>query len=241
MNLQKHLKSIQQLKINTDSRGFKMSDFISDNVNNFLQEIQPMCDGILGEIQAEAIQNNVPIIPPEVAKFIEVILQIKKPKYILEIGTAVAFSSALMSQYLDEGGNITTIERFDVMRQQAYTNIKKLNLENKINLIEGDAAQILPTLKTKYDVVFVDAAKAQYNAFLPECIRLLNVGGILIADDVLQNGIVAESRYDIPRRHRTIHKRMRNFLWNISNNKILKSAIIPIGNGVAVCCKIAEN
>lgn len=208
-----------------------------EKVIDFLREIQPMCSGQLGEIQKKAIDENVPIIPPEVANLLAVILQIKKPSSILEIGTAIAFSSSFMSQYIKEDGTITTIERFDVMKKQAIENIKKLGLENKINLIEGDAAKILPTLKGPYDIIFMDAAKAQYNTFLPECIRLLPVGGILIADDVLQNGFIAQSRFEVPRRQRTIHKRMRNFLWNISHSSALQSSIIPIGDGVAICYK----
>lgn len=208
-----------------------------ERVIDFLREIQPMCSGQLGEVQKKAIDENVPIIPPEVANLLAVILQIKKPSSILEIGTAIAFSASFMSQYIKEDGTITTIERFDVMKKQAIENIKKLGLENKINMIEGDAAKILPTLKGPYDIIFMDAAKAQYNTFLPECIRLLPVGGILIADDVLQNGFIAQSRFEVPRRQRTIHKRMRNFLWNISHSSALQSSIIPIGDGVAICYK----
>lgn len=206
-------------------------------INSFLREIQPLCSGELGQIQKKAMEENIPIISPEVVNLLGVILQIKKPSSILEIGTAIAFSASFMSQYLKPNGTITTIERFDVMKEQANQNIKKLGLENKINMIEGDAATILPTLKGHYDIIFMDAAKAQYNIFLPECIRLLDVGGILIADDVLQNGFIAQSRFEIPRRQRTIHKRMRNFLWNISHSDILQSCIIPIGDGVAICYK----
>lgn len=217
-----------------------MSGVTQDDVNTFLREVQPLCNGLLGDIQKEAIKNNVPIIPPEVVHLLGVILQIKKPINILEIGTAIAFSSIFMSKYIDPNGSITTIERFDVMKEQAIKNIEKFGLEKIINIINGDAAEILPTLKGPYDVIFLDAAKAQYNIFLPECIRLLPIGGILIADDVLQNGYIAQSRFNVPRRQRTIHKRMRNFLWNISHNEQLQSSIIPIGDGVAICYKIAE-
>lgn len=206
-------------------------------ITDFLRQIQPLCSGQLGQIQKEAMEESIPIISPEVVNLLGVILQIKKPSSILEIGTAIAFSASFMSQYLIQNGRITTIERFNVMKEQAIKNIKKLGLENKINMLEGDAAKILPTLKGPYDVIFMDAAKAQYNVFLPECIRLLPVGGILIADDVLQNGFIAQSRFDVPRRQRTIHKRMRNFLWNISHSDILQSCIIPIGDGVAICYK----
>lgn len=216
-------------------------DGITENeVNLFLRQIQPMCDGALGEIQKQAMEEKVPIIPPEVVKMLGVVLRLKKPKNILEVGTAVAFSSSFMSQYIPEDGTITTIERFDVMKKQAEINIKKMGLQNTITMLEGDAAEVLPTLTGPYDVIFLDAAKGQYNVFLPECIRLLPVGGILIADNVLQGGFIAQSRFDVPRRQRTIHKRMRNFLWNISHSEVFESTIIPIGDGVAICYKVAD-
>lgn len=217
-----------------------MSGVTQDKVEAFLNEIQPLCDGKLGQIQQEAIIQKVPIIPPEVINLLGVILQIKKPKNILEIGTAVGFSSIFMSQYIQKGGSITTIERFDIMKEKAIKNIKRMKLEDTIKILEGDATDILPTLNDKYDLIFIDAAKGQYNTFLNECIRLLPVGGILIADDVLQDGFIAQSRFEVPRRQRTIHKRMRNFLWNITHSNVLQSSIVPIGNGVAICYKILD-
>lgn len=217
-----------------------MSGVTQDKVEAFLNEIQPLCDGKLGQIQQEAIIQKVPIIPPEVINLLGVILQIKKPKNILEIGTAVGFSSIFMSQYIQKGGSITTIERFDIMKEKAIKNIKRMKLEDTIKILEGDATDILPTLNDKYDLIFIDAAKGQYNTFLNECIRLLPVGGILIADDVLQDGFIAQSRFEVPRRQRTIHKRMRNFLWNITHSDVLQSSIVPIGNGVAICYKILD-
>lgn len=213
---------------------------MDDELNLYLRTVQPKYKGILGEIQKEATDNNVPIIPHETARLLSVLLTIKKPKKILEIGTAVGFSASLMSQYLQEGGNVTTIDRFEVMLKEAYINIERMGLQNTIKIIEGDAADILPKLEGFYDVIFLDAAKGQYNNFLPDIIRLLPVGGILIVDDVLQGGNIARSRFTVPRRQRTIHKRMRNFLWNISHNELLESSIIPIGDGLALCCKIKD-
>lgn len=216
-----------------------MNCVTNDEIKTFLNEVQPSCNGILGEIQKEALEADVPIIQAEVAKLLGVILQIKKPKNILEIGTAIGFSACFMSKYLPKDGRITTIERHDIMIEQAIKNIKRMGLESIIDLKQGEAAEILPNLNDKYDVIFMDAAKAQYNIFLDEFIRLLPTGGILIADDVLQDGFIAKSRFEIPRRQRTIHKRMRNFLWNISRSDIFESTIIPIGDGVAICYKIA--
>lgn len=218
-----------------------MNYVTEDYLNDYLRTVQPLYDGVLGEIQREAIANNVPIIPHETARFLSVILSVKKPTKILEIGTAVAFSAGLMSRYLMPGGKITTIDRYEIMINDAKKNIVRQGLEDTINLIEGDAAEVLPTLNEKYDVIFMDAAKGQYSQFLPHCLRLLPVGGILIVDDVLQGGTIAQTRYEVPRRQRTIHKRLRNFLWDISHNEFLESSIVPVGDGVALCYKVKES
>lgn len=217
-----------------------MNYVTEDYLHGYLRLIQPKYDGVLGEIQEEAQEKQVPIVPHEVARFLSTILSIKRPKEVLEIGTAVAFSAGLISRYLQSGGHVTTIDRYEVMLREARENIKRMNLEETINLIEDDAANILPTLTGPYDVVFLDAAKGQYAQFLPHILRLMPIGGILIADDVLQNGDIANSRYSVPRRQRTIHKRMRNFLWDISHLNCLESSIIPIGDGVVLCHKIKE-
>lgn len=217
-----------------------MNYVTNDTLNTYLRTLQPMYDGVLGEIQREAIAANVPIVPHETARLLSVLLELKKPKEILEIGTAVAFSAGLMSRYLQEGGSITTIDRFEVMLQDARKNIKRMGLENTIHILEGDAADILPTLEGPYDVIFLDAAKGQYGNFLPHLLRLLPVGGLLIVDDVLQGGSIAETRYSVPRRQRTIHKRMRQFLWDITHHPALETSIVPIGDGVALCYKKEE-
>ena len=217
-----------------------MNYVTNDTLNTYLRTLQPMYDGVLGEIQGEAIAANVPIVPHETARLLSVLLELKKPRQILEIGTAVAFSAGLMSRYLQEGGSITTIDRFEVMLQDARKNIKRMGLENTIHILEGDAADILPALEGPYDVIFLDAAKGQYGNFLPHLLRLLPVGGLLIVDDVLQGGSIAETRYSVPRRQRTIHKRMRQFLWDITHHPALETSIVPIGDGVALCYKKEE-
>ena len=217
-----------------------MNYVTEDYLSQYLRLIQPGYDGTLGEIQKEAEGKGVPIIPYEVARFLSTILSIKQPKEVLEIGTAVGFSAGLISRYLKEGGHITTIDRYDIMLKDAVENIKRMGLEDVIKIIKDDAANVLPKLNDPYDVIFLDAAKGQYIQFLPHILRLLPVGGILIADDVLQSGDIAKSRYVVPRRQRTIHKRMRNFLWDISHLDCLESSIIPIGDGVVLCHKIKE-
>ncbi len=214
--------------------------FIDESVLKYINEIQPLCEGELGEIQKLAYKENVPIIHNDVVRLLSFILSVKRPKFILEIGAAIGFSSALMSKYLKDGGFIDTIDRFDIMIEHFKENREKLGLTEKINLIEGDAADILPKLDKKYDVIFLDGAKGQYIQFLPHCIRLLNVGGILIADDILQGGAIACDRFSVVRRQRTIHTRMRKFLNEICNNDILETSILTIGDGVALCYKKKE-
>ena len=217
-----------------------MNYVTDEEINLYLRTVQPMYDGILGEIQKQSIENQVPIIPHETTRLLSVLLSLKKPKKILEIGTAVGFSAGLMSRYLQEGGKITTIDRFEVMLKDARENIKKMQLQDTIEIIQADAADVLPTLKEEYDVIFLDAAKGQYGSFLPHCLRLLPIGGLLIVDDVLQGGSIAKTRFSVPRRQRTIHKRMRNFLWDISHHPSLESCILPVGDGVALCYKIKQ-
>lgn len=218
-----------------------MSEINYDYIVEYIRAIRPPSQGILEEIELK-VGNGVatwPIIKPEVASFLQVLLSIKRPTRILEIGTAVAYSSILMSQYLQPGGEIITIERFDVMQEQAKANIKKSNLTDKIKMLEGNASKILPTLETaQFDVIFMDCAKAQYIAFLPECIRLLKDEGILITDNVLHKGVVAKSRYLIPRRQRTTHMRLREFLYQINHNPQLLSSVLPFGDGIAISHKV---
>ncbi len=217
-----------------------MNNIIEPSVTNFIRSIQPDHEGMLGDIEKEAVSQGVPIIEPEVARLISVLLSLKKPKTILEIGTAVGYSSILMSTYLQSGGKITTIERYAVMQKKAQENIQKMNLQNTITVMEGDATEILPTLTEPFDVIFLDGAKGQYHLFLPHCLRLLHTGGLLIADNILQDGMIAQSRFTIPRRQRTIHKRMRNFLWNITHSSLLDTSLLSIGDGVAICYKKSE-
>lgn len=218
-----------------------MSEINYDYIVEYIRAIRPQKKGILQEIELKVKNNQKtwPIIKPEVASFLEVILSIKRPSKILEIGTAVAYSSILMSEYLEPGGDITTIERFDVMQKQAKENINKANLNDKIKILEGNASEILPSLAEKqFDVVFMDCAKAQYITFLPECIRVLKNDGILITDNVLHKGVVAKSRYLVPRRQRTTHMRLREFLYAINHHPQLKSAVLPFGDGVAISHKV---
>lgn len=217
-----------------------MRIYTDDYISKYIRVLQPPYEGTLNDIEEEALDNNVPIVPHETARFLSVILSMQKPENILEIGTAVGFSASLMSQYLKKGGHITTIDRYDIMLKDAKKNIARMGIEDRITILEGDANDILPTLTGPYDVIFMDAGKGQYMHFLPHCLRMLKAGGILIADDILQGGYIAQSRYTVERRQRTIHKRLRNFLWEITHNPILETCLLPVGDGIALCYKKVE-
>ncbi len=221
-----------------------MSEINDDYIVQYIRAIRPPSQGILKDIELKIMngQETWPILKPEVISFLGVLLSIKKPIKILEIGTAVAYSAIFMSQYLQAGGDITTIERFDVMQKQAKVNIQKAQLEDKIHMLQGDAGDILPTLEgDQFDFIFMDSAKGQYIKFLPECIRLLKDDGVLMTDNVLHNGDVAKSRYLIPRRQRTTHGRLRDFLFEICHHPQLESAVLPVGDGIAISHKVGGN
>lgn len=210
---------------------------INDSLDKYINNLLPLAIGNIGDLQKESYAENIPIISNDVVRLISVILSIKKPEKILEIGCAVGFSASFMSKFLTKDGYITTIERYPIMIEKAKKNIKKLGLSDKINIIEGDANNVLKTLDNCYDVVFMDGGKGQYINILPDVIRLLNTGGIIIVDDILQNGNVAKNRDEIVKRNRTIYDRLNTFLWEITHNDALDTSILTVGDGVAICYK----
>ena len=191
----------------------------------------------LDHIESEAIEGNVPIIRKDMQGFLKFILSVRKPKRILEVGTATGFSALLMAEYSLEDTTITTIEKYEKRIPLAKENFAKSVNGNKITLIQGDATEILPTLTGQYDLIFMDAAKGQYIHFLPEVMRLLEEGGMLITDNVLQDGDVMESRYAVCRRNRTIHSRMREYLYELKHNPALDTVILTVGDGISVSVK----
>ncbi|OOB78611.1 MAG: methyltransferase [Epulopiscium sp. Nele67-Bin001] len=219
-----------------------MSEITYDYIVQYLRALHiPSDNEVLYNIEQSIASGKQtwPIITPEVKSLISVLIAMNKPKQILEIGAAVGYSSIFMSGLID--GHVTTIERFDVMYEKAQKNIIAANAQDKITILKGDAAEILTTLNTaSYDMIFMDCAKGQYINFLPECIRLLKVGGLLITDNVLHKGSVAKSRYSIERRQRTTHGRLREFLWTITHCEQLVSSVIPIGDGVSLSYKVEE-
>ena len=209
-----------------------MDSFILRDVLN--KQVSPA--GLL-ELEKAARLEKLPIIPKETVRFLSVLLAMVKPSRILEIGCCVGFSAGLMSGYLQEGGHIVTIDRYPYMIEKAKENFQKLGISDKVTLLEGNAADILPTLDDSFDFVFIDAAKAHYSEFLREGLRLTKKGGVLAFDDVWQKGNVFQDRFSVKRRDRTIHSRMRKFLWQINSTEGLETSILPIGDGLAVCVK----
>lgn len=204
---------------------------------DFMRNNQKKIPGELGVIEEEAHEAGVPIIPHETAVFLEFLLKQIKPKAILEIGTAIGFSSSLMVNCLGEDGHVTTIDRFDVMIRQAKETYKRLDIKDKVTLLEGQAADILPTLTGPYDFIFMDSAKSKYIEFLPECLRLLKVGGVLMVDDVFQAGTILDPIEKIPRGQRTIHRKLNQFLETVMTNPDLTSTLLPLGDGVILITK----
>ncbi len=208
-----------------------------ERISTFISSFDTGNTPFLEELEQYAKKTDVPIIRPQVQNLLKLLLAMKEPKTILEVGTAIGFSALLMSEYGPRDCHITTIEKYEVRIPIARENFKKAGKEKKITLIEGDATQILKELTGPYDMIFMDAAKGQYIHFLPDILRLLPTGGILISDNVLQDGDVLQSRYAVTRRDRTIHSRMREYLYELTHHEGLQTDILPIGDGVTVSVK----
>ncbi|WP_204260272.1 O-methyltransferase [Caloranaerobacter azorensis] len=213
-----------------------MSSINMDYIEEYIRSILPRSSEFLKALEDYAKNYNVPIIHPEVAQFIRVIMKIKNPKKILEIGTAIGYSAIVMAEASNENCEIVTIERREDMVKLAKENFKKGGLDNRIKILHGEAQEILPNIKDNFDIVFLDAAKGKYMEFLPYCIDNLNDGGIIISDNILFKGMVANDDLVI-RRKKTIVRRMREYLKYICDTPILETSIIPIGDGIALTIK----
>lgn len=212
---------------------------VDERIVTFINSMDTENSEILEAIEKEALDTYVPIVRKEMQSFLKVLLTIQKPMRILEIGTAIGFSALLMSEYAPEECEITTIENYKKRIPLARENFKRAGKEEQITLIEGDALEVLKGLKGKFEFIFMDAAKGQYLHYLPEVIRLLKVGGTLVSDNVLQEGDIIESHFAVERRNRTIHARMREYLYKLKHMEQLVTAILPLGDGVAVSTKRA--
>ncbi len=210
---------------------------VDERIVTFINSLDTENSRILEDIEKEALSADVPIIRREMQSFLKVLLLMQKPARILEVGTAVGFSALLMSEYAPEGCRITTIENYEKRIPIARENFKRAGKEEEITLIEGDAADVLRDLEGEFDLIFMDAAKGQYIHYLPDVMRLLAEGGCLVSDNVMQDGDVIESRFAVERRNRTIHARMREYLYELKHRDDLVTSILPLGDGVAVSVK----
>ena len=192
---------------------------------------------LLDAIEEEALRDLVPIIRKETQSLLRTLVELKRPERILEAGTAVGFSAILMAENGRRDSRIVTIENYDKRIPVARANIERAGLSDRIELVEGDAVEIMSGLAPAFDMIFIDSAKAQYINMLPDAIRLLSPGGLLVTDNVLQDGDVIESRYAVTRRNRTIHARMRDYLYELTHRDELETSVLPVGDGITISVK----
>lgn len=211
-----------------------------ERMTTFIQSFDRGNPTYLHELEKYSKETNVPIIRPQMQSLLKFLLAWGRPMKILEVGTAIGFSALLMSEYAPQGCHITTIEKYEKRIPLAKENFRKANKEECITLIEGDAAEILAKLDDAYDFIFMDAAKGQYIHFMPDIMRLLAPGGLLVSDNILQEGDLIESKYAVTRRNRTIHNRMREYLYALTHHEELETVILPVADGVTLSVKKAQ-
>ncbi len=212
---------------------------VDERITAYINSLESELTSELLTLEKEALENHVPIIKKETQGVLKFLLQLQQPKRILEVGTAIGFSALFMSEYSNSDAKITTIEKVAMRLVEAKKNLasESFPYRNKITLRQGEALEVLKELvleKESFDFIFLDAAKAQYMSFLPELMKLLSDQGILLTDNVLQDGTVTNSRYSITRRDRTIHSRMREYLYTITHMEELSTVILPVGDGIAI-------
>ena len=210
---------------------------VNERVVAYINSLDCGNSDICNTIEKEAIADEVPIIRKEMGNLLKVLLQLVQPERILEVGTAVGYSSILMSENMPENCTMTTIENYDKRIPVAKNNFKRAGKEDVITLIEGDALEVLKTLEGPYDFIFMDAAKGQYINYLPDVKRVLRKGGLLISDNILQEGEIVESRYAVTRRNRTIHTRIREYVYELTHSEDFVTSIVPIGDGITLSVK----
>ncbi len=210
---------------------------VDERMRTYINSLDMGNTPFLENLEQYALENRVPIIRREMQSFIKMFLALNQPKRILEVGTAIGFSTLLMCEYGPKDLEIVTIENYEKRIPIAKENFRKAQREEQITLLEGDAGEILKELDGSFDMIFMDAAKGQYINWLPDVMRLMKKGGVLISDNVLQEGDIIESHYLVERRNRTIYKRMREYLYELKHNPALVTSILPLGDGVTVSVK----
>ena len=208
-----------------------------ERIADFIVSLEHGQGELCDEIARKARAEKVPIIRPETVSFLQVMTTLCSPKAILEVGTAIGYSALLMAQVMPEDCRITTIENYEKRIPRARENFRLAGMGDRITLLEGDAGLILPELSGSYDLIFMDGAKGQYIHWLPDVLRLLPAGGVLISDNVFQDNTIVESRFAVERRDRTIHSRMREYLFELKHREDLLTSIVPIGDGVTISIK----
>jgi len=214
-------------------------EMMDERMLTFIHSFDSKKPSYLSELEKYSKENNIPIIRPQMQSLLRLLVTWGRPMRILEVGTAVGFSALLMSEYAPRGCQITTIEKYEKRIPLAKENFEKAGKSDCITLLEGDAREILASLKQDgiYDLIFMDAAKGQYINFLPDILRLLSPTGLLVSDNVLQEGELMESKYAVIRRNRTIHNRMREYLYQLTHCEELETTILPIADGVTLSAK----
>ncbi len=212
---------------------------MEERMLTFIHSFDSEKPAYLDALERYAKETNVPIIRPQMQSLLRLLVTWGRPVQILEVGTAIGFSALMMSEYAPKGCHITTIEKYEKRIPLAKENFEKAGKSDCITLLEGDAAEILASMKQDgaFDLIFMDAAKGQYIHFLPDIRRLLSPTGLLVSDNILQDGELMESKYAVIRRNRTIHNRMRAYLYELTHCEELETTILPIADGVALSAK----
>ena len=210
---------------------------VDERMRTYINSLDMGNTPFLEELEQYAIRERVPIIRRDMQSVIKMFLAVNRPKRILEVGTAIGFSTLLMCEYGPEDLEIVTIENYEKRIPIAKENFRRAGREAQITLLEGDAGQILKELEDSFDMIFMDAAKGQYINYLPDIKRVLRKGGLLISDNILQEGEIVESRYAVTRRNRTIHTRIREYVYELTHTKDFVTSIVPIGDGITLSVK----
>ena len=211
---------------------------IPERMSVYINSLDTGNGAFLDELEQEALRDDVPIIRQDMQSFLKLLLTVQKPMRILEVGTAVGFSAILMAEYAPEGCQVVTIENYDKRIPIAKQNFERAGKSDQITLLEGDATEVLKTLEEPFDMIFMDAAKGQYINFMSDVLRLLKKDGVLVSDNVLQDGDIIESHFIVERRNRTIYKRMREYLYELTHRDDLVTSVLPVGDGITVSVKV---
>lgn len=211
---------------------------VDERLVTYINSLDKGNTAVLDQIEREALESYVPIIRKDMQSFLKLLLTVQKPMRILEVGTAVGFSAILMAEYAPEGCQVVTIENYDKRIPIAKQNFERTGKSDQITLLEGDATEVLKTLEEPFDMIFMDAAKGQYINFMSDVLRLLKKDGVLVSDNVLQDGDIIESHFIVERRNRTIYKRMREYLYELTHRDDLVTSVLPVGDGITVSVKV---